>query len=74
MVFIDASFANNKDFSTQIGYILALIDRYGAANILHWSSTKCKRVTRSILASELYAMAYGFDIAAAAKSTIDMSL
>ena len=74
LVFIDALFANNKDFSSQIGYILALTDRYRAANILHWSSTKCKRVTRSVLASELYAMAHGFDIAAATKSTIDMSL
>jgi hypothetical protein len=41
------------------------------ANILHWSSTKCKRVTRSILASELYAMVHGFDTAGAIKATID---
>jgi hypothetical protein len=26
-VFIDASFANNKDLSSQIGFIIILIDR-----------------------------------------------
>jgi hypothetical protein len=73
-MFTDASFANNKDLSSQIGYILVLIDAKAHANILHWSSTKCKRVTRSVLASELYAMAHGFDISAAVKSTIDRTL
>jgi hypothetical protein len=74
MVFTDASFANNKDLSSQIGYILVLADGSGRANILHWSSTKCKRVTRSVLASELYGMAHGFDMGVSVKSTIDKAL
>jgi len=43
-------------------------------NILHWSSVKCKRVTRSVLASELYAMVHGIDLAIALRSTLDMIL
>ncbi|RFU25514.1 hypothetical protein B7463_g10820, partial [Scytalidium lignicola] len=74
LVFTDASFANNKDLSSQIGYVLALADGEGNANILHWSSIKCKRVTRSVLASELYGMAHGFDMGASIKSTIDKAL
>ena len=74
MVFTDASFANNKDLSSQISYVLALVDDTGSANILYWSSTKCKRVTRSVLASELYGMAHGFDISASVKSTVDKAL
>jgi hypothetical protein len=74
LVFTDASFANNKDLSSQIGYVLVLADSSGKGNILHWSSVKCKRVTRSVLASELYAMAHGFDISTAIKSTIDRIL
>jgi hypothetical protein len=74
LVFIDASFANNKDLSSQIGYVLVLADASNKANIIHWSSIKCKRVTRSVLASELYAMAHGFDIGAAIKSTLDKIL
>jgi hypothetical protein len=74
LVFTDASFANNKDLSSQIGYILVLADANRQANIIHWSSIKCKRVTRSVLASELYGMTHGFDIGAAIKSTIDRIL
>ena len=74
LAFTDASFANNRDLSSQIGYVLVLADGTGRANILHWSSTKCKRVTRSVLASELYGMVYGFDMGASVKSTVDKML
>jgi hypothetical protein len=74
LVFTDASFANNKDLSSQIGYVIVLADATKKANIVHWSSVKCKRVTRSVLASELYGMAYSFDIGAAIKSTLDKTL
>ena len=70
VVFTDSSFANNKDLSSQIGYVICLADAAQRANIIHWSSVKCKRVTRSVLASELYAMAHGFDLGAVAKATI----
>jgi hypothetical protein len=35
LVFIDASFANNKDLSSQIGFVIILTDRNQSANILH---------------------------------------
>jgi hypothetical protein len=72
LVFTDSSFANNKDLSSQIGYILVLADLLNKVNIVHWSSVKCKRITRSVLASELYAMAHGFDIGAAIKATVEL--
>jgi hypothetical protein len=74
LVFTDSSFANNKDLSSQIGYVLVLADLSNKANIVHWSSVKCKRITRSVLASELYAMAHGFDIGAAIKATVELQL
>ena len=74
VVFTDASFANNTDQSSQIGYVIVLADQDNKANIIHWSSTKCKRVTRSVLASELYAMAHGFDVAAVLKAAIEKIL
>jgi hypothetical protein len=74
IVFTDASFANNKDLSSQIGYVVVLADSTNRANVIHWSSTKCKRVTRSVLASELYAMGHGFDIGATLKSSIELIL
>ena len=74
LVFTDASFANNKDLSSQMGYVIVLTDATKKANVIHWSSVKCKRVTRSVLASELYGIAHGFDIGTAIKSTIDKIL
>ena len=71
VAFTDSSFANNKDLSSQIGYVIALADAQNNANIIHWQSIKCRRVTRSVLASELYALSLGFDVAATIKSTLD---
>jgi len=70
-VFIDASFANNPDSSSQLGIVITLMDGDGTTNIIHWTSAKCKRVVRSVLAAELYAMAHGFDLAIAMKAAID---
>jgi hypothetical protein len=74
IVFTDSSFANNQDLSSQIGFVITLADKNNRANIIHWSSIKCKRVMRSVLALELYGMADGFDIGAAIKATIEKIL
>ena len=54
--------------------MIILVDTTGKANIIYQSSTKYKRVTRSVLAIELYKMAHGFNITAVIKSTIDKML
>ena len=51
-----------------------MADESNKVNIIHCSSLKCKRVTRSVLASELYAVTHGFDIATVLKSTIEQIL
>ena len=73
-VFIDAAFANNPDYSSQLGFITTLMDKNNTCNIVHYGSVKCKRVTRSALASELYAMVHGFDQSYVVKVTIDSFL
>lgn len=79
-IFTDGSFANNKDLTSQIGFLIVLGNksRTGEAenfniygNIVHWNSTKCKQVTRSVLASELYGIVGGFDNAIALGTTIN---
>lgn len=77
-IFTDGSFANNKDLTSQLGYLIVLgqetertKDRFGIqGNTIHWSSTKCKRVTRSVLASELYGMMSGVDSGIALSTTL----
>jgi hypothetical protein len=40
-------------------------------NIIHWLSVKCKRITKSVLASEVYTMAEGVNMAVAIGTTIN---
>jgi hypothetical protein len=70
IIFIDSSFVNNSDLSSQIEYVIYLADATHAANILHWSSIKCKKITRSVLAIELFAMIHDFDVDFVLKITL----
>ena len=74
IVFCDVFFVNNRDFSSQIGYVVCLTDKTGTANLIHWSSIKCKRVIKSVLASELYVMSHVFDIETVIKATVEKIL
>jgi hypothetical protein len=76
-VFVDGSFANNKDLSSQIGFEVILANKTIKkdeftiySNLIHWSSTKSKRVTKSVLASEIYSIVAGTDISFAISSTL----
>ena len=76
-IFINSSFTNNKDFSSQIGYLIILIKKTKGTdkftikgNLIYYSSTKSKRVTRSILASKIYRIVGGVDIAITINTTI----
>ena len=60
-VFSDASFGNNKDLLSQIEYMILWVDAKHNCSILSWSSTNCKRVTRSVLDAKLYELAHGYD-------------
>lgn len=80
-IFVDGSFANNKDYSSQIGILVALAEESPGTtkeeiilkgNIIHSMSVKSKRVTRSVLASELYSMVLGVDIGIAISTTLRM--
>jgi hypothetical protein len=62
-MYSDASYANNTDGTSQLGYIIFLCDASRACQPLFWSSKKWKRVTRSVLGSETMALADGFDVA-----------
>ncbi len=68
MIFTDVSFAN-VDFHSQIEYVVCLIDEQ-KANLIYWFFIKCKRITRSVLTAELYAMTNDFDIESIIKTIL----
>lgn len=70
VIFTDSSFANNKDISSQIGFIICLADTISTTNIIYWSFIKCKQVTCIVLMAELYRMAHKFNIRAVIKAML----
>jgi hypothetical protein len=73
MIFIDAAFVNTLNLHSQIDYVICLTDNVHT-NLIHWSSIKCKRVIKSVLAAKLYAMINDFDVEAIIKSIIERML
>lgn len=69
-VFADASFASTEGGTSQLGFVITMTDSNGKSSILHYSSTKSRRVTRKVLAAELYAMAHAFDVRSTPKLTL----
>jgi hypothetical protein len=65
VAFSDAGFASHEDKSSQLGYVILLVDQHDHANIIAYASKKCRRVTRSDLASEMFALVEAFDVACA---------
>lgn len=71
MVFADASFASNEDKTSQLGYIITMSDKDGRSNILQYQRSKSRRVTRSVLVAELFAIIATFHAASALKITLE---
>jgi hypothetical protein len=78
-IFVNRSFTNNKDLSSQLGYKVILVNEvdredsfkiYG--NLIDWRSVKSKRVTRLVLASEVYGMLAGVDMVYVIGSTLNI--
>lgn len=63
LVFSDGSFSGNNDRSSQVGYIIMLADNENNGNIIDYSSTKSRRVVRSVLGAETFGMADACDAA-----------
>ena len=61
VVFCDASFANADHYKSQLGFCVLLVDGNDKANIVHFGSKRCVRVTRSVMAAELHGLLTGFD-------------
>lgn len=70
-MFTDSSFANADNYKSQLGFVLLLVDDSNNCNLIHYGSTRCKRVTRSVMAAEIHALMYGFDRAFITKTILE---
>lgn len=60
VLFSDASFGNARKEKSQLAYVVILADKDDHENIIHYASTRCRRITRSVMASEIHALVLGF--------------
>lgn len=62
VVLTDASFANAKDLKSQLRFLILMMDKGDNASIVHFGSSRYRRVTRSLMSAELHALVIGFDL------------
>ena len=74
VVYSDASFANNEDISSHLGYIVFISNSNDNCSFLHYSSSKSKRVCRSTMAAETMAFAEAFDSAFILRHEIEKAI
>ena len=74
VVFSDASLGNLEGGSSQLGYIIFLVDATGSGAPISWASKKSKRVARSTLTAETLAASEAIDCAMVIKSTVEEML
>lgn len=67
----DASFENAKNLRSQLGFVILLVDGNYNANVLYYGSQRCRRVTSSIMESELHALILGFDYSLIVRSIFE---
>ena len=70
-VYADASFASNDYLSSQPAYIVLLCDGHSRCHVMNFSSSKSRRVVKSIMAVEVYAFADAFDAAFIVKNDFE---
>lgn len=61
-VFVDAGYDLKKYLTSQLGFLITLMDDKGNSTIVHYGSVKSKCVRKSVLAAQLFAMTHEFDV------------
>jgi hypothetical protein len=74
VAYSDASFANNADLSSQLGFVIFLSDACRKCNVINYRSYKSRRVTRSVLNVEILVFANAFDCAYTLRKDIEKML
>lgn len=57
----NASFVIAVGMESQLGYVILMTDWQRRANIVHYRSSRCHRVSSSVMAAEVHARVHAFD-------------
>lgn len=70
VVFADKSFASKADMTSQLEFIISLIDKNNRENTVHYSSFMAKHVTQSVFAAEIFDLVHAVDFASTMRNTV----
>lgn len=70
-VFFSAGFDTNAACSSQLSFITVMMDNRQRANTVYYGSLISKRITRSIMAAELFTIVHGFDVSSTIRLAIN---
>lgn len=57
--------------TSQVGFVIALVDACGNANGVHYTSVKSRWVKRSVLAAEFFAAIHALDFASTLRAALN---
>lgn len=66
-MFADASFANNADLSSQVGFVVKLMDECNKTNVIHYFRFESKQVTIIVFAAYVFTVVHSFDFSSAVR-------
>lgn len=66
----ETSFANEREMKSQLAFLVLMMEASGKAIIIHYRSTGCQRVIRSVMESDIHVLVLGFDYAYIIKDMI----
>lgn len=71
VVLSNTSFANTPGMKSQFEFVVLIVDDQNQANIVHYGSSNCHRVSRSLMVAELHMFVHTFDIAYMIRETLE---
>lgn len=63
MIVSEESFTNPRGGRIQLGFVQTMLDRFEKGNIIHYASSRCRRIARGVMAAEAHAFVIAFDFA-----------
>lgn len=61
VVLSSPSRANEVGIERKLKFVILIADRLGKDNIVHYGSSRCHRVTCSVMAAEVHTLVHAFD-------------
>lgn len=71
VVLSDASFANAPGSKRQVGPAVLMVDDRNHVDVVHYGSSRCRKVSRSVVGVEVYALVHAFDHAYMVHKTLE---